>query len=158
MKHVKGVSDADDERNMLARVAANYEHVLVPATAGDVVFFGGHVLHMSKANLTTDRFRRAFVGHYCNARSFTQWGADAPRDDVHASHVIDPLTKMSNGSHILARGDTHLPFARPRFGTPSAATLAPDARRGNYERVARIITSANDGLLGCATPEDMNRR
>jgi ectoine hydroxylase-related dioxygenase (phytanoyl-CoA dioxygenase family) len=150
--HVKGVSDADDARNMLSRVAANYEHVLVPANAGDVVFFGGHVLHMSKANLTTDRFRRAFVGHYCNARSFTQWGADAPRDDEHASHVVDPLTKMSNGSHILARGDTHLPFARPRFGTPCAAMMPPDARRDEYERVARIIASANDGLLGCATP------
>ena len=50
-----------------------------PAKAGDVVFFAGHVLHRSKKNFTTDRFRRSFVSHYCNARSFTQWGADAER-------------------------------------------------------------------------------
>jgi ectoine hydroxylase-related dioxygenase (phytanoyl-CoA dioxygenase family) len=149
--HVRGVSDADENVNMLAQVAANYQPVLVPAKAGDVVFFGGHVLHMSRANTTKDRLRRAFVGHYCNARSFTQWGADAPRGDVHASHVIEPVTRMTNGSHILARGDTHLPFARPRFGTPCAALLPPEVRRGEYERVARVIADANDGLLGCAT-------
>jgi ectoine hydroxylase-related dioxygenase (phytanoyl-CoA dioxygenase family) len=149
--HVRGVSDTDENVNTLARVAARYEHLLVPAKAGDVVFFGGHVLHMSRANMTKDRFRRAFVGHYCNARSFTQWGADAPHDDVHASHVIDPVTKMTNGSHILARGDAHLPFARPRFGTPCAALLPADERRGDYERVARIIADSNDGLRGCAT-------
>ena len=152
--HVRGVSDADEDANMLARVVARYEHVLAPAKAGDVVFFGGHVLHMSRANTTKDRLRRAFVGHYCNARSFTQWGADAPRADVHASQVIDPATKMTNGSHILARGDTHLPFARPRFGTPCAALLAPEKRRGEYERVARIIADSNDGLRGCATSAD----
>ena len=160
--HVRGVSDTEENVNMLARVAANYEHVLAPAEAGDVVFFGGHVLHMSRANTTKDRLRRAFVGHYCNARSFTQWGADAPRGDAQASHashasqashVIDPVTRMTNGSHILARGDTHLPFARPRFGTPCAALLPPEIRRGEYERVARVIADANDGLRGCATGE-----
>jgi ectoine hydroxylase-related dioxygenase (phytanoyl-CoA dioxygenase family) len=148
--HVRGASE-DDSINALVPIAARYEPVLVPARAGDVVFFGGHVLHMSRANRTADRFRRAFVGHYCNARSFTQWGADGDRDDVHASHVVDPVTKMTNGSHILARGDTHLPFAQPRFGTPCAALLPPEQRRCEYDRVARIIASANDGLLGCAT-------
>jgi ectoine hydroxylase-related dioxygenase (phytanoyl-CoA dioxygenase family) len=148
--HVRGVSE-DDSINTLVPIAARYEPVLVPARAGDVVFFGGHVLHMSRANRTTDRFRRAFVGHYCNARSFTQWGADGDRADVHASHVVDPVTKMTNGSHILARGDTHLPFAQPRFGTPCAALLSRDQRALEVERVARIIASANDGLLGCAT-------
>jgi ectoine hydroxylase-related dioxygenase (phytanoyl-CoA dioxygenase family) len=149
--HVRGVSEPDDARNSLAQVAARYDHVLVSARAGDGVFFNGHVLHRSKKNFTTDRFRRAFVGHYCNARSFTQWGADAPRGDVHASHVIDPITKMTNGSHILARGDTHLPFAKPRFGTPCAALLGHDERRRESEHVARIIAETNNGLLGCAT-------
>ncbi|NJL30933.1 MAG: phytanoyl-CoA dioxygenase family protein [Phycisphaerales bacterium] len=50
--------------------------MLVAAEPGDVVFFNGHVLHRSKQNWSKDRFRRSFVSHYCNARSFTQWGAD----------------------------------------------------------------------------------
>ena len=44
----------------------------------------------AKKNFTTDRTRRAFVGHYCNARSFTQWGADSGdvpnwKNDPHAA-------------------------------------------------------------------------
>jgi ectoine hydroxylase-related dioxygenase (phytanoyl-CoA dioxygenase family) len=148
--HVKGVSEIDDARNALSAVADRYDQVLVPAKAGDAVFFGGHALHRSKQNYTTDRFRRAFVGHYCNARSFTQWGADSPRGDVHASHVIDPQTRMTNGSHILARGDTHLPFALPRFGTSCAALLSRQQRAAESDRVARVIASMNNGLMGCA--------
>src|SRR5262249_9083015 len=94
--YVSGVSDPDDGHNDLTRVADKYPQVLAPARAGDVVFFNGHVLHRSKKNFSRERTRRSFVGHYCNARSFTQWGADAPSGDVHASHVCDPLTKMTN--------------------------------------------------------------
>ena len=148
--YVRGVSDPNDDANMLARVADRYDQVLVSAKAGDVVFFNGHVLHRSKQNFSTDRFRRAFVSHYCNARSFTQWGADATNSAVPPEHRVDPLTKMSNGSHILARGDTHLPFARPRFGTPCAATLPSDERRRQSEYAARMIAQANNGLMGCA--------
>lgn len=154
--YVKGVSNIDDSVNMLSRVAANYDEVLVAAKAGDVVFFNGHVLHRSKTNHTTDRFRRAFVGHYCNARSFTQWGADTDdrpptwKDSEHAAPVVDPVTKSTNGSHILARGDTHLAFAQPRFGTPCAALLAPEERARQSEYAARVIAQMNNGLLGCA--------
>ncbi len=150
--HVKGVSNVDEELNMLSKVAAKYDQVLCPARAGDVVFFNGHVLHRSKKNFTTDRFRRAFVGHYCNARSFTQWGADQPnvmptKDALLGTHG------MTNSSHILARGDTHLPFAPPRFGTPCAALLPPEDRRRASDYAARVIARANDGLMGCATAE-----
>jgi phytanoyl-CoA hydroxylase len=147
--YVKGVSNADDEKNMLARVADRYDQVLVSAKAGDVVFFNGHVLHRSKANVSTDRFRRAFVSHYCNARSFTQWGAD-DKPELEVSPVRDPQTGMTNASHILARGDSHLPFAQPRFGNPCAALLPADARRRASEYAARVIASMNNGLLGCA--------
>ena len=150
IRYVKGVSNTDDEQNMLSRVADGYDQVLCPAKAGDVVFFNGHVLHRSKANWTTDRYRRSFVSHYCNARSFTQWGADAPGNDPHAAPTIDPLTKGTNGSHILARGDTHLPFARPKFGTPCAALETPEQRRQANEYAIRMIALANNGLLGCA--------
>jgi phytanoyl-CoA hydroxylase len=149
--YVKGVSDPVDENNMLSRVADRYDQVLICAKPGDVVFFNGHVLHRSKKNATTDRFRRAFVSHYCNARSFTQWGADkAKPEGLDGVPPIDPTTNMTNGSHILARGDTHLPFARPRFGTPCAAVLPEEQRRAEYDYAARIIAETGDGLLGCA--------
>jgi hypothetical protein len=142
---------------MLSRVAGKYDQVLASAKAGDVVFFNGHVLHRSKTNFTTDRFRRAFVGHYCNARSFTQWGADAPgearaiwKDSPHRATAVDPATGMTNGSHILARGDTHLPFALPRFGTACAALQTPEQRKGASEFAARMIANMNNGLMGCA--------
>jgi ectoine hydroxylase-related dioxygenase (phytanoyl-CoA dioxygenase family) len=136
---VGGVSNPDDARNDLSRVAERYPNLLAPVQAGDVVFFGGHVLHRSKANFSADRFRRAFVGHYCNARSFTQWGAEAP---------TDPETGMSNGSHILARGDTHLPFAEPRFGTPCAALLSPEERRRERDIAAAMMGDMDTGLMG----------
>lgn len=151
IQYVKGVSDPDDEKNMLTRVADKYDQVLVSARAGDVVFFNGHVLHRSKKNWTTDRFRRSFVSHYANARAFTQWGADDQASEYHA--LRDPVTGMTNGSHILARGDTHLPFAKPRFGTPCAALLPADVRSAEYRRIAKMIQVQNNGLLGCALAE-----
>jgi len=145
---IAGASNPDDSQNDLARIADRYPQLLVPAQAGDVVFFAGHVLHRSKRNYTTDRFRRSFVGHYCNARSFTQWGADSARDDVHAALAVDPTTKGTNGSHILARGDSHLPFATPRFGTPCAALLSPDERRAQSEYAAAMMGDMESGMMG----------
>lgn len=150
IRYIKGVSDDRDEHNHLTPIADRYDQVLATMKAGDVAFFNGHVLHRSKRNMTNDRFRRSFVGHYCNARSFTQWGADTPSDDPHASPTVDPVTRMTNGSHILARGDTHLPFAKPKFGTPCAALLPREERARQWEYAARIIAQTGNGLLGCA--------
>ncbi len=107
---VEHVSNPDTEVNTLSRIAAKYPGQEIPAVAepGDVVFFGGHVLHRSHTNRSPDRFRRALVCHYANARAFTMWGA--PGRATPANHL-----------HILARGWTHLPFGLPRFGTPCAA-------------------------------------
>jgi ectoine hydroxylase-related dioxygenase (phytanoyl-CoA dioxygenase family) len=143
---VGGVSNPDDEQNDLTRIADRYPQLLATAKAGDVVFFGGHILHRSKKNFTADRFRRAFVGHYCNARSFTQWGAHGAGEAGLAS-AIDPVTGMSNGIHILARGDTHLPFAQPRFGTPCAALLAPEERRRQSEFAATMMGDMDSGMM-----------
>lgn len=148
IEYVNGVSDTNDMNNDLAKIANRYPQVLITAHAGDVVFFGGHILHRSKANYSLDRFRRAFVSHYCNARSFTQWGADQARfDDVHGAPTVDPDTGMTNGSHILARGDTHLPYALPRFGTPCAALLSPDERRSQTEHAAAAMGDMESGMM-----------
>src|SRR5205085_11626315 len=159
IKHVQGVSDVDDSKNDLSRVADKYDQVLVPARAGDVVFFNGHVLHRSKKNFTTDRTRRSFVGHYANARSFTQWGADLDpqtkryKTEPFVSPTVDSVTGMTNASHILARGDTHLAFATPRFGTPCAALLPAEDRKRASDFALRMIAGMNNGLMGCAVAD-----
>ncbi len=183
--YVKGVSDPVDEQNALTPVANRYDQVLVSAKAGDVVFFNGHVLHRSKRNWTADRFRRSFVSHYCNARSFTQWGAetDGPPPTIKGNTDVgsfgekaakeekegkpttaplppagtDPITRMTNASHILARGDTHLPFAQPRFGNRCAAMFPPAMRRLQSEYAARMIAATGNGLMGCAIADPMEK-
>ncbi len=146
IKYVGNVSNPDDAANDLAPIADRYSQVLVSAKAGDVVFFGGHVLHRSKKNFSLDRTRRSFVSHYCNARSFTQWGPEAPNE--FAPLAVDADTKMSNGSHILARGNTHLPFAKPRFGTYCAALLSPAERTAESEFAAAMMGDMESGLMG----------
>lgn len=148
IERISGASDPDDESNDLSRVADRYPQLLAPVKAGDVVFFGGHVLHRSKKNFSDERFRRAFVGHYCNARSFTQWGADHGDADPHAASTVDGETGMTNGSHILARGDTHLPFARPAFGTPCAALLPEEERRRESRFAAAMMADMDTGDMG----------
>ena len=99
-------ADAGEGRNDLTAVAARYAGREVPAVLapGDAVFFGGRVLHRSHANRSRTRSRRAFVAHYCDARSLVPW------DD-------EPLAPgaIGNGRHVLARGASHLPFASPCF-------------------------------------------
>jgi hypothetical protein len=120
-----------------------------------VVFFNGHVLHRSKRNFSTDRFRRSFVSHYCNARSFTQWGADGgfAAGGVDAAEAEDPVTRMTNASHILARGDTHLPFATPRFGTPCAALLPAQERRRHSAWVMATMGDMDEGTIAPAAAD-----
>jgi phytanoyl-CoA hydroxylase len=108
---IAGADDPDERRNGLTTVAAKYEGREVAAVVepGDVVFFGGHVLHRSHANHSATRSRRSFVAHYCNARSYVPWD-DEPLADG----------EMGNARHILARGETHLPHALPRFSPAPA--------------------------------------
>jgi phytanoyl-CoA hydroxylase len=103
---IAGADDPDESRNGLTPVASRYAGREVPAVLepGDVVLFDGHVLHRSHSNRSATRSRRAFVAHYCNARSYVPWD-DEPLEDG----------QMANDRHILARGSTHLPYARPRF-------------------------------------------
>jgi ectoine hydroxylase-related dioxygenase (phytanoyl-CoA dioxygenase family) len=109
---IDNASHTDESVNGLTRVARKYAGREVPVVAepGDVVFFGGHILHRSHTN-RSDRPRRSFVGHYCNARSWVPWNHGEPYEG-----------EAANALHILARGDTHLPFAQPKFGTPCAAS------------------------------------
>jgi phytanoyl-CoA hydroxylase len=115
LQPIDNASHTDEAINGLTRVARKYagREVKVEAEPGDVVFFGGHILHRSHTN-RSNRSRRAFVGHYCNARSWVPWNAGEPFEGAAA-----------NDLHILARGVTHLPYAQPLFGTPCAANQPP---------------------------------
>jgi ectoine hydroxylase-related dioxygenase (phytanoyl-CoA dioxygenase family) len=145
---VENVSHTDTGANTLSRIAARYPGQEAPAIAepGDVVFFGGHVLHRSHTNLSRDRFRRALVCHYANARSFTMWGAK------------DRQTP-SNHLHILARGWTHLPFGVPRFGTPCAANQPrpdPTGPAGGEPMPIAMMPDMDSGDM-LAAPQDAAR-
>lgn len=145
---VEHVSDVDTSRNTLSRIAARYPGREVPAIVepGDVIFFGGHILHRSHANRSKNRFRRALVCHYANARSFTMWGSPDRRSP--ANHL-----------QILARGWTHLPFGLPRFGTPCAANQPrPEGLAGpsGVELPMAMMADMDSGEMG-ASPQDPQR-
>ena len=103
-RQAKNVSHDDAEVNSLGAIADRYPNQEFPAVlqAGDVAFFGGKIIHRSHSNRSKDQRRRAFVSHYGNARSWTNWGA--------------PLEVCRNENQILARGQTHLPYRQPKFG------------------------------------------
>ncbi len=145
---VEQVSNTNEEANTLSRVSARYPGAEVPAVMepGDVAFFGGHVLHRSHRNRAMDRFRRSFVGHYANARSFTLWGHDSG----------DAGGGSTNHAHILARGDTHLPYGQPRFGTACAANT-PSLRGPGAAGGAPMMTNMADGDMMGTAPLDMAR-
>ena len=111
MGTIDNASNTDEAVNGLTRVVRKYPGREAPVIAepGDVVFFGGHIIHRSLTN-RSNRPRRSFVGHYCNARSWVPWNHGDPYEGQSANYL-----------HILARGNTHLPYAQPKFGTPCAA-------------------------------------
>ncbi len=114
VENVGGQQNSDDDpSNTLKPIAERYGASEIPAimAPGDAVFFGSHVFHRSLRNRSETRSRRAFVCHYANARSFTEWSG-------------------GNSSQILARGATHMEFATPKFGTSCAANH-PEASRAN---------------------------
>ena len=117
---IEHASAADEALNGLTPVVRKYKDSLQPVEAqpGDVVYFGGHVVHWSHPNQSAMP-RRAYVGHYCNARSLVPW-----------NHGEAWEGESGNYLHILARGATHMPFAQPLFGTPCAANAPKPAGAG----------------------------
>ncbi|NDJ61390.1 MAG: phytanoyl-CoA dioxygenase family protein [Chloroflexi bacterium] len=135
---IANASNVDVTKNELTRVAARYagREIKVEADPGDVVFFAGHVLHRSHGNHTAARSRRAFVGHYCNARSAVPWNHGDPYEGEFANHL-----------HILARGTTHLPYAQPRFGTPCAANIPAMRARPVTDKPMSMMSDGSGIML-----------
>ncbi len=133
---IENASVTDESVNGLLRVAKKYpgKEIPVEAEPGDVVFFGGHILHRSHSN-RANYPRRSFVGHYCNARSFVPWNHGDPYEGDSANYL-----------HILARGDTHLPYAKPAFGTPCAA-LSPRRKNTSASVQPMSMMADDDGMM-----------
>lgn len=133
---IEHASATDEAVNGLTRIVKKYEGRIVPVEAdpGDVVFFGGHVLHWSYSN-NSNTPRRSFVGHYCNARSLVLWNHGEPWEGDSANYL-----------HILARGNTHLAYAQPKFGTPCAA----NAPRSAEAVQAQSMMGMEDDMMGAA--------
>ncbi len=138
---IKAASHPDIEVNTLARIALEYDNeIKIEAQPGDVIFFGGHVFHRSHRN-ASGRPRRAFVSHYCNARSRVPWNHGLP-------YAGEDTGGAANHEHILARGATHLPYAQPRFGTHCAAN-APElyGQRFDDRRVKSMMGDDNGFMV-----------
>ncbi len=133
---IDNASSMDESANGLKRVVKKYagQEAAALAEPGDVVFFGGHIVHWSYNN-ESDMPRRAYVGHYCNARSFVPWNAGEAFEGESGNYL-----------HILARGSTHLPYAQPQFGTPCAANAPRPVGEANEAR-PKSIMGMEDGLL-----------
>ena len=141
---VEYVSHLDDELNTLSQVAGKYPPpVPVSVNPGDVIFFHSHLLHRSYQNRSENRLRRSFVSHYCNARSWVPWNHGAPFEGDAANQL-----------HILARGWTHLPFAKPKFGTPCAA-LNASPEQASSMRPSRML--AVDGDMEMVPDKGLDR-
>jgi ectoine hydroxylase-related dioxygenase (phytanoyl-CoA dioxygenase family) len=136
---IRNASNTNEELNGLTRIARKYTGREVSAVVdpGDVVFFGGHILHRSHRNMSAVRSRRSFVGHYCNARSLVPWNHGAPYEGDSANY-----------QHILARGDTHLPYAQPAFGTVCAANTPELRRRTDSAGRPMGMMGGMDGMMG----------
>ncbi len=151
IEHIQSASHPDIEKNTLAPIALRYaDEIAIPAAPGDVVFFGGHVFHRSHRNGSA-RSRRAFVSHYCNARSRVAWNHGGGK----AQYAGEEADAMRNSLHILARGSTHLPYAQPRFGTLCAAN-APElyGERQGDKRVKSMMGDKH-GFMVLVPHEDL---
>lgn len=142
---VYNVSNTDETKNGLTRVARKYagREVKAEVGPGDVIFFGGHIIHRSHANRSSHRSRRSFVGHYCNARSWVPWNHGEPYEGEAANYL-----------HMLARGTTHLPYAQPRFDTPCAANQPPVARRKADGSPMMSMMGSDSGMMVLAPHGD----
>jgi hypothetical protein len=139
---IANASNPDESLNTLSRVARNYTEVPAEAEPGDVVFFGGTVIHRSHSNRSNTP-RRSFVGHYCNARSIVPW-----------NYKKEPFEgEYANYAHILARGATHMPYAQPHFGTPCAANQ-PEVYGRRFERPKPTSMMAKNGIMVLVAHED----
>jgi ectoine hydroxylase-related dioxygenase (phytanoyl-CoA dioxygenase family) len=75
--------------NVEVPVPEGLSKVQTKMRAGDVLFFHGSVVHGSRPNTTTDRFRRALIFHY------------VPEDSVEIAAFYNPLVRPDRRETVL---------------------------------------------------------
>ena len=137
---MKSVSHPDVEINTLAQVALRYDEEEVPihAEAGRCSLLWRACLPSLTFATDSNRPRRAFVSHYCNARSRIAWDHGSNR----AHYEGADANGATNHRHILARG------AVPTCPTPSpsSARSAPPTRPNST--ASGLTTIASKSMMG----------
>ena len=64
--------------NLTVPLPPDVSPVPVLMEPGDVLFFGGSLIHGSSPNLTTDQFRRSLIGHYVEGQTTALTAFDQP--------------------------------------------------------------------------------
>ena len=105
--------------------------VPVEMEPGDVLFFHGALVHGSAPNITTDRFRRALIGHYIQGEA-EQGGAVLPPGAADGRHRAG--TRRRRGRRRLRRVDRH----------PGRPGRPPD-RHPNHHPQARVDPTPSTG-------------
>ena len=103
--------------DVTVEVPPGYESRPVVMDAGSVMFFNGSLVHGSKPNITTDRFRRALIGHYVegNATEVYKWYHPALCMDgtiigLEASQSGSQCGVWSDDKQTFAMTDARQPF------------------------------------------------
>lgn len=103
--------------DVTVEVPAGYESHPIIMDAGSVMFFNGSLVHGSKPNITSDRFRRALIGHYVegNAREVFHWYHPALRMDgtvigLEESQAGSQCGVWVDGEQTFAITDAKQPF------------------------------------------------
>jgi len=78
--------------------------VAVPMEAGDVLFFGGNLIHGSFPNRSKDRFRRSFICHYAGVSAHELSRYYAPLYDMRGDQVRREVSQWGGPCGVEATG------------------------------------------------------
>jgi hypothetical protein len=82
-----------------------FDRLIETAGVGDVVFFSDCIMRYSKTAFGAQHARRAFVGHYGNALSLSEWGAEGVSNGVIARCVDKHRVTKGAGLRIVTQDD-----------------------------------------------------
>ncbi len=111
---IDNASVTDESVNGLTRIVkGSYAEAAVPLELepGDVAFFGGHIIHWSHTNQSSIP-RRAYVGHYCNARSFVPWNHGDPYEGDSGDEDRHLDWRPTDEGRVLLHGHVHSTWRR----------------------------------------------
>lgn len=100
-------------------VPSGFEVVDAVMQPGDTLFFHGSLIHGSRKNVTTDRFRRCLIGHYIESRATHVWKYYFPvlRFDGTEVPLATSETGAACGVLVIEDGVERIEMAHTEHGT-----------------------------------------